>query len=331
MAALPDLRDFRSLLVVKPSSMGDIILTLPAVSLLRAAHPHLRIRWVANSEWAPLLEGSSCADEVIPFPRKAMRGLGAGLKFLKWSRELRSMPREEPELVIDFQGLLRSALIAKARGAACIMGMSDSREGAGYCYDFRVETRQHSHAVERYLAVAGALGVTLPKDLPWPLQVGTAPAGDLPRKFGVLHPWSRGEGKSLSPEVIAALVKALHPHPVVLVGVTPEKCAVFEGGHVIDLSNQTSFSQLIWLMRNAAWNISVDSGPMHLAAALNERTLSLHTWSDPRKVGPYSPLASVWKAGRIARRGEFSESECVMTRMIQVSDVQNIADYALHP
>ena len=75
---LPSLRDFRSALIVKPSSLGDIVHTLPAVHALRQAHPHLKLRWLANTEWTPLIQGSPLIDEVIPFPRKQFRGL-AGL------------------------------------------------------------------------------------------------------------------------------------------------------------------------------------------------------------------------------------------------------------
>jgi hypothetical protein len=69
----------------------------------------------------------------------------------------------------------------------------------------------------------------------------------------------------------------------------------------VDLINRTSLLQLIWLIRVAHFVISVDSGPMHVAAALTDRVVSIHTWTDPRRVGPYNPNAWVWKNGQLCR------------------------------
>lgn len=63
--------------------------------------------------------------------------------------------------------------------------------------------------------------------------------------------------------------------------------------------NQTDLLQLIWLLRGASFIISVDSGPMHIAAAITPDLLSIHTWTDPRRVGPYNPDAWIWKNQRI--------------------------------
>ena len=131
----------------------------------------------------------------------------------------------------------------------------------------------------------------------------------------VVHPYSRGEGKSLGPEALRALLEALAPMPVVLVGVGPAGEGVWPG-RVTNLVNQTSLGELIWCLREARWVISVDSGPMHMAAAVNANTIGLHTWTDPRKVGPYPPGAWVWKAGRICHRGELSVAECEVIREV---------------
>src|SRR5207244_10616905 len=77
----------------------------------------------------------------------------------------------------------------------------------------------------------------------------------------------------------------------------------------IDLTNQTSLLQLIWLIRAAHFIVSVDSGPMHIAAALTDRLLSIHTWTDPRRVGPYNPNAWVWKNGQLCRVNKFATTK----------------------
>ena len=309
----PSLRDFRSALIVKPSSLGDIVHTLPAVKAIRDAHPHLKIRWLANTEWTPLLQGSPLIDEVIPFPRKNFRGIKGLLRFWNWRHTLARMPREEPEIVLDFQGLLRSGLISRWRGSWPVIGLSDAREGAAWFYSHTVSVNAGAHAVDRYLELPRALGIHIPpENTAFELPAGAPPAGwpEALRNHVVVHPWSRGEGKSLSNAALNALCDSLAPHPVVLVGMTQDASRP-SGSHIHDWSQRTTLPELIWIMREAGFCISVDSGPMHIAAAVNPRTLGIHTWSDPRKVGPYPLEVHVWKAGRIAKRGELSSAECV--------------------
>jgi len=80
-------------------------------------------------------------------------------------------------------------------------------------------------------------------------------------------------------------------------------------------------------MRQAKYCISVDSGPMHIAAAVNPQTLGIHTWSDPRKVGPYPSGVHVWKGGRIATRSEFSAEECRSDASVTDQDAHGIGEW----
>src|SRR6266567_2957524 len=117
----------KSILIIKPSSLGDIVHTIPAVALLRDAHPRAEINWVINPEFAPLLRGNSDINHVHIFPRREFRGLGATSNLIRWWRATKLL---RPDLALDFQGLLRSALIAKIRGAREIKGRSEAREGS---------------------------------------------------------------------------------------------------------------------------------------------------------------------------------------------------------
>ena len=322
MAVPTDLTQFRSVFIVKPSSLGDIVHTLPVVYLIKQANPAIKVRWIANPEWLLLLRGVDCVDELLEFPRKKLGGLLAPLKYWQWAPNVRLTDNSEPELVLDFQGLARSAFISRARRGTRVLGLSDAREGARFFYDEVVPVDKNAHAVDRYLQMSTALGIVAPcrGALHWPLPAGDAMEGGFPTDFVLVHPWSRGKGKSLSNEVLHGILDQLKPHPVVLVGRT-ERPVVSLGAHVRDLSNQTSLTQLIWLMRRARWNISVDSGPMHIAAAVNDRTLGIHTWSDPRKVGPYNPRSLVWKAGRVATVAELADKECVTDSEVTLADI----------
>ena len=189
-------KSYRSILIIKPSSLGDVVHTLPAVAALRAAYPTARLTWVINPEWAPLLRGNRDVNHVHIFPRGQFRGLGLVRHLFPWINRTR---RLQPDVALDFQGLLRSALIARASGAREIFGLSDAREGSRFLYTEVAKVDRESHAIERYLKLAEAAGASIEHPLQFPL-----PSGDpLPRfdpypPFVLLHPYARGRGKSMS-------------------------------------------------------------------------------------------------------------------------------------
>ena len=281
------------ILVLKPSSLGDIVHTLPAVAALRAKFPAAHISWTVNPEWAPLLEGNPHLNDTLIFPRADFRGPRGWLRFACWRRALKK--QTPPDLILDLQGLLRTALVARAFRGVPVYGLSDAREGAHLAQTRTIPVDPKAHAVERYLALAAATGGTLAGPPEFTLPEGDRPTEKIPAgPFIVLHPFSRGRGKSLSPEAVAAFSRTAD-HPVVLVGRSDEKLSDLPP-NVTNLLNKTSLTELLWLLRHAAFVVSVDSGPMHLAAAATDRLLAIHTWSDPCLVGPYRPAAHVWKA-----------------------------------
>ena len=295
----------KSILIIKPGSLGDIVHTLPAVSLLREAHPHAEITWVINAELAPLLRGNPDVNHVHFLPRGELRALGAPTSLLPW---LKKSGQIHPDLALDFQGSLRSVLIAKISGAKEIYGMSNSLAGKIWLFDRVAEVNRRSHPVERYLRLAECAGATVRESLRC-----SVPSGDpLPRfdahpPFVLLHPFARGQDRSLSNRVIEEFCQSLAPTRVVVVGQTrnrintPENC--------VDLTRQTSLLQLIWLIRVARFVVSVESSPMHIAAAVTPNVLSIHTWTDPLLMGPYNPDAWVWKHGQLYRVGELETAK----------------------
>lgn len=298
-----------SLLVVKPSSLGDIVHTLPAVAAIHRAAPQAQIDWLVNTEWLPLLGGLSFLRRPLEFPRRRFRGPAGLLRAAAWASA--ELAPGGYDLAIDFQGLLRSASLAR-RGAVRAVGFQRSREGAGLLYHERVEVPDwhRRHAVDRYLALAAALGADT-ETVEFPLPPGHPPAA-LPRLARpplVLHPFSRGRGKSLSPSETAELCAILAPLPVVLVGSPTEAHEVAWPENVVDLLGRTSLPELIHLLRTAAWTVSVDSGPMHLAAALSGRVLSIHSWTNPSMVGPWPKDAWIWRESRLVRVGELDPDE----------------------
>jgi heptosyltransferase I len=294
-----------SVLVVKPSSLGDIVHSLPAIHYLKVTFQDAEISWIVSTEWVPLLEKNADLKTVIPFPRGKFRGPIGILRFVRWCRGL---SRLKPDLTLDFQGLLRSAWISRSAKGRSVFGLSDSREGTRFWYDRLALVQPGQHSVDRYLALARLAGADTSGPIRFPLPRGKIIRSfELPERFVALHPFARGAGKSLTPKEIFEFTRLMVPIPVVVVGLSTVHFRTDRNG--LSLVNQTDLAELIWLLRQSSFVVSVDSGPMHIAAAITQELLSIHTWSDPGAVGPYNPDAWIWKAKRIYQVRSHRESE----------------------
>jgi heptosyltransferase I len=315
--------EIKSILIIKPSSLGDVVHTLPAVAAIRAANPNAELTWVINPEWTPLLRGNPDVDHVHIFPRGDFRGLSAPASLWPWIAKTRKL---RPDVAFDFQGLLRSALIGRLSRPHSFWGMSDGREGSRMFYQHLAQVDRQAHAVDRYLTLAESFGVPAPKPIRFSLPTGDPlPRFDYYPPFVLLHPFARGSRKSLSTSVIEEFCRALHPTRVVIVGKSARRINVPE--NCVNLANQTTLLQLIWLIRTAGFVISVDSGPMHIAAAVTSQLLAIHTWTNPRRVGPYNSEALVWKNGNITRVKDLNEADAQQKgRALTIKDVARVVE-----
>src|SRR5579872_661810 len=159
------------ILVVRLGAMGDIVHALPAVAALKQAHPDSHLTWAVEPQWAALLEDNPSVDRVILLRRRSAAGL------LESWRELR---RERFDLAIDFQGLLKSAVVAAAARPPRIVGFEVPRErAASLFYTDRVSTST-AHVVDRNCALVGhALACPTAADFPLPAgrREGSLPDG----------------------------------------------------------------------------------------------------------------------------------------------------------
>lgn len=306
--------------------MGDVIHALPVVAALHEAWPDAEIRWLIQPAWRDLVEGHPGVIQTISFPRENFRGLRGWLRSLFWARTLRSW---RPDVVIDLQGLLRSALMARCSGADKIIGLGNAREGATFFYSAVANVNKKNHAVDQLLAVLDLIGIPRPKVPQFILPQGTLPSGFLmSQSFVVLHPYARGEGKELTQEQVVAFAKSLNNIPVVLVG--KGKAMTGLPDNVLDWSGRTTLLELIAIFRQASFIVSSDSGPMHLAAALQPaKTLAIHRWSDPLRVGPWFEESWVWKHGMMKKRKELSEEDRVSGVTPTLEEMEKIAKNVL--
>jgi heptosyltransferase-1 len=280
------------LLIIKPSSLGDIVHALPAVNLIRRRHHDAHIAWLVNPEFASILQNNPLINETILFPRRELSKL-PGL--------IRQLRRQHFDVALDLQGLLRSGLIAKLAGIPRRIGLSDSREGARYLHTEVVEVPR-CHAVDRYLHAAGHLQCgTSPVEFPIGitdadrLRVGELLTGIAPRPIAI-NPMSRWETKIWGDDKFTALIEKLPASRIILTGSTAERERIEKilgGTRSIasavprNLAGKTTLPQLAELYRRCSVVITNDSGPMHIAAAMGVPVVAIFGPTDPALVGPY--------------------------------------------
>lgn len=272
------------ILVVRLSSMGDVIHTLPAAATLKHSFPRSHLAWVIRPRWMPLLESNPYIDEVIPLERSIPAGLAG-------ARRLRL---EHFDLAVDFQGLIQTALLAAAARPDKLVGFDRARvreRPAAWFYSSGVQTRAE-HVVDRNLELAAGAGATnLLRTFPLPPG---APEGSLPEgKFVLASPLAGWGAKQWPMEYWTELARKLDL-PLVVNG-PPDAAPLLHQirGARVHLSG---IGGLIDTTRRAHAVVGVDSGPLHLAAALLKPGVAIYGPTNPGRNGPYGGSFRVLRA-----------------------------------
>jgi heptosyltransferase-1 len=293
------------ILLVKLSSLGDVIHALPTLEALRAAFPQAHITWLVEAPYAPLLAGHPALNEVWPAPkvRPANHWALARLARLVRSRSF--------DLVLDIQGLAKSALWVWLARSPRKVGYDATREWSYKVLTERVPPyNPNEHAVLRYLNLARHLGATptLPffrfgfgteEENPWP------ELAEETRPLAVLHPGTRWPTKMWPPARFAQLADWLTRHQgcrVVLTGGAADRGLLDEiektaTETVLNLGGRTTLAQLARLFRQATLAVTTDTGPMHLAAALGTPVAALFGPTAPWRTGPFGEGHQVVRLG----------------------------------
>ncbi len=274
-----------SIAVIRLGAMGDILHVLPSVARLRRAFPESRITWIVAPKWTPLLEGNPSIDQVVPFSRKLWSDL---------RRSIAGLRRIHPGLAIDFQGLIQSSVVARLTGAPRVVGFgrSAAREPmASRFYGQRIEPLA-IHIVDRNLELAAAVGA-VEGPIEFPIPAGT-PEGNLPYEpFVMASPFAGWVSKQWPLEHYAKLAELLKEKRVPLVlNVAPHQASLVTGLPHVEVHTST-LAGLIDATRRATAVIGLDSGPLHLAAALGKPGVGLYGPTDPSRNGPYGGSVTV--------------------------------------
>ncbi len=302
-------------LIIKTSSLGDLIHALPAVHCLRIGLP-AEIDWVVNTEYADLASCFPDVRRVIPFPRRVPGQL------LAFRRALRA---EKYDLAIDLQGLLKSALITRLARAARRIGPSFQREGARCFYHAVAGRRDRSrHAVEQNLDVVRYLNLPVPPPA-FPLRFAD-PGLTSPEPRLALIPCSRWPSKNWPlasfAQTALELLDRFHATVYILGGKADaaacENLARKLKGRAVNLAGRLTLPELGGYLQAMQLAITNDSGPMHIAAALDVPVLALFGPTDPARTGPYGTRHQVFSSRLpcrpcYRRRCRYGANACLQT------------------
>lgn len=321
---------FERILLIKPSSLGDVIHALPVLHGLRRRYPKARIDWLIGTAFAELLAGHEEVDELILFDRQRFGRIAGDVsaagEFFRFVRTLRA---KDYDLAIDLQGLFRSGFLTWMTCAETRVGPREAREGAAMFYtDYLPVEDAGVHAVDRNYAVGSLLGFA---DVPVSFSLPRSDSArrhvrDLLREAGVesgsvvvaIAPGARWETKVWPQKQFAQTVDALQTDRrvrCVLLG-GKDEVALCSGiaelcrSTPIDLSGQTDLPSLAAAVELADVVLCQDSGVMHLAVALERPQACLIGPTNPSRTGPYRRLNDVIRL-------ELDCAPCYLRRLAQ--------------
>jgi lipopolysaccharide heptosyltransferase II len=320
-------RDFRKILLIKLSALGDVVHTIPVLNKLRRRYPTAQLDWLVTPGIGELLQDHPAITSIIEFPRAERTTpwrLAPCASFVRLAAKLRATSYD---LVVDMHGQLRTAILTRATGAPVRIGFDRPRASVwdATSRKFSEQTRKHAwqgaregswlaythhipvptldrHAVDRYLNVGLLLGLDEgAADFSFPIPQGANVRIDdlldyydiAKAKLIVMAPGTIWETKKWRSEGFAEVARHFlqKDFAVILIGSDRERavCTKVEAlaPGTVNLAGETMLSELAALVRRATICVTNDSGPMHLAVALDRPVVSVFGPTDPIWIGPY--------------------------------------------
>jgi heptosyltransferase-1 len=303
------------LLIVRLGAMGDIVHTLPAATALRLAFPEAMIGWVVEERWAELLCTLAAPRSGARSPRRPLADRVHTVNTKKWRKSPFSVQTWEQiaaglselrapryEIAVDFQGSLRSALLARWSGAPVIYGVAQPRENVASMFYTRAMIARGRHIVEQNLSLAEAVShhslempqIEFPRDEAIERQIADRKHGD----FVLLNPGAGWGAKQWPAERYGQVARQLADdgiNSLINFGPGEEQLAraVEDASAGSARRISCTLTELVALTRRARLFIGGDTGPMHLAAALGIPVVALFGPTDPARNGPFGARSIV--------------------------------------
>jgi heptosyltransferase-1 len=310
------------LLIVRLSAMGDIVHTLPAAQALREAFPHAKIGWLIEERWAELLCASGTLRRGPRSPQRPLVDWVHTVSLGRWRKSLLTTSTLQQiakvwndvrstgyDVAVDLQGAIRSAVLARWSGARMVYGATEPRESPASIWYTRQTVAGGTHVIEQNLSLAEAVAgaklklprVELPRDRDAERLIDERLAAAGCDDFAILNPGAGWGAKRWPAERYGFVAKALAKdgiRPIVNYGPGEEDLAGATQASSEGAAKPMtcSLTELIALTRRAKLFVGGDTGPMHLAAALQVPVVGIFGPTDPARNGPYGTQSVILRS-----------------------------------
>lgn len=286
----------KKILIIKPSSLGDIVQSLPVLNALKDTFPETEIHWVVAKGLEGLFDGHSMIKKLWIINKDQWKNMGNIKETVSEFKGIYKKIKDESyDIAIDLQGLLRSGLLTYATRSPIRIGFKDAREGSSIFYTHKIKASIDTHAVERYLKIAQSLGCDS-EDIKFPLPpiIVTEDIYNLQKKindYAVIVPSARWKTKIWQAEKFGRLASMINIKSIIIGSSSDiersKKIEALSSGKAISLAGKTNIRDIICLIRGARFLITNDTGPMHIAAALKIPVIAVFGPTNPIRTGPY--------------------------------------------
>src|SRR5208283_788566 len=286
----------RKLLIIKPSSLGDVVHSMPFLNVMRESFPAAEIHWVIARGLEGFLDSHPMVQKLWVINKdhwKKIKKIPVNVSEIRTL--IGALKSECYDIVIDLQGLLRSGLLTAATKAPLRLGFSEAREGSRIFYTHKINGDRDMHAVDRYLKIAAAMGCdTGTVAFPMPLVKESPAIRQLKQETGdyaVLAPGARWKTKLWPAERFGQLCSLFSIKSIIIGGradaALAEDVLLHAEGKAVSMAGKTDIKEMISLIREARFMVTNDSGPMHIAAAYGVPVAALFGPTSPVRTGPY--------------------------------------------
>ena len=330
--------NIKNILIIKPSALGDIVHSLPFLAVIKKRFPNTKIDWVVAHGLHKFLEGHPMIDKLWIIKKDQWKKIGNLKHTIKEVNELRKgLQASDYDVSIDLSGLLRSGIISKFSKAGIKLGFKESDEGSSFFYTHKVHGSMNIHAIDRYLEIAKFMGCSINKtdkiEYPFaPFDPDPPILKNLPKDFVVMCPSAGKPANRWHAQKFGRLAAKLMLPTVVIASQAEadiaEKVVMHSNGRAISLAGKTGLKDLVALINRAIFFVCNDTGPMHIAAALNVPVFAIFGPANPIRTGPYGTIHTVIQK-KMDCAPCYAKQPCTHFRCMNeltVEDVFNIID-----
>ena len=292
--------NIKNILIIKPSALGDIVHTLPFLAAVKKQFPDAKIDWVVAHGLHTFLEGHPMINRLRVIKKDQWKQFAHLSQTFREINELKKgLKASNYDVAVDLSGLFRSGVITYFSKAKIKLGFKESDEGSPFFYTHKIHGSMNIHAIDRYLEIAKFMGCNIGN-----IEYSFAPYNpdppilkQLPEKYIIICPSAGKPANRWQAEKFGSLAATLKLPSIVIASKAETDIADIvvscSEGKAISVAGQTSLKELIALIKKASFFICNDTGPMHIAAALDIPVFAIFGPANPVRTGPYGKIHTI--------------------------------------